>query len=97
MTKIHTPDLMNAATEAYPWRMKMPLPTPHEIAGLQEGDIVSVGDRTYKERFWVIISEINDSGFVGIVNNDLVRVPTYNDTDKIAFKSENIYIIYRGH
>ena len=92
-TKIHTPELMNARNAEGNWRIQMPLPSSTEIADLQIGDTVSIADRVHRERYWVIIDQINEGGFVGIVNNDLVHVCSYNDTDHVAFKAENIYMI----
>jgi len=67
------------------------IPTPEELDGLKEDDLVEVCNG--KERFWVVLTTIDHSldYFEGRVNNQLVYKKPYNYDDLISFKKENIY------
>lgn len=68
------------------------IPTPEELDGLKEDDLVKVCNG--KERFWVVLTKVDHSldYFEGRVNNQLVYKKPYNYDDLISFKKENIYV-----
>ena len=68
------------------------VPSGKELDSITQGDIVKVCWND-KERFWVIVEEVNGDLVSGVVDNHLIEAP-YNAGDEIEFCTKNIYSIF---
>lgn len=67
-------------------------PTKEDLNALIEDKIVKVSHKN--ERFWVIITKIEDDIITGKVDNDLISNHPFKYGDTIKFKKHHIYSIY---
>lgn len=65
-----------------------------ELKNLRESDYVKISHN--KERFWVMLTEVDGDKLTGFVSNDLVRKHPFKCDDKVSFEKRHVYQIYGG-
>jgi len=84
-------EFVNAQEMAKDYPTTFDAPTKEELDKIKEGDYVKICDN--KERFWVIVEEVDGDIITGEVDNLLIGDQNFNLGDSIEFKKENIYDI----
>ena len=67
------------------------VPSQFELDALKPHDHVKVNHG--KERFWVLVTQINGERITGVVDNDLINRHPFECGDTIQFKKCNAYAV----
>lgn len=92
--KIKKPKLVNAFLMSIQNPESFDVPSKEDLSNLKINDLVKICCEG--ERFWVLITQINENELIAVVDNDLVNISSHGLRygDIISLRPENIYSIY---